>query len=53
MELILWRHADAGDPENDPEADFERRLWYVLFWRPWGKQEIDAVADADRIVLPE
>jgi hypothetical protein len=34
-------------------ADFERRLWYVLFWRPWGKQEIDAVADADRIVLPE
>jgi phosphohistidine phosphatase len=26
MELILWRHADAGDPENDPEADFERRL---------------------------
>ena len=34
-------------------ADFERRLWYVLFWKPWGKAEIDAAADADRIVLPE
>ena len=34
-------------------ADFERRLWYVLFWKPWGKQEIEAAADADRIILPE
>ena len=34
-------------------ADFDRKMWYVLFWRPWGKQEIDAAADADRIVLPE
>ena len=34
-------------------ADFERRLWYVLFWKPWGKQEIEAATDADRIVLPE
>lgn len=26
MELILWRHADAGDPDDDPAVDFERRL---------------------------
>lgn len=26
MELILWRHADAGDPDDDPTVDFERRL---------------------------
>ncbi len=34
-------------------ADFDKEIWYVLFWRPWGKQERDAVIDADRIVLPE
>lgn len=26
MELILWRHADAGESEDDPQIDFERRL---------------------------
>ncbi len=34
-------------------ADFDRKMWYVLFWKPWGKQEIDAAIDADKIVLPE
>jgi hypothetical protein len=34
-------------------ADFEKKLWFVTFWRPWGKQEKDAAIDADRIVLPE
>ena len=34
-------------------ADFQKQLWFVTFWRPWGKQEIEAAADADRIVLPE
>ncbi|MBM3406153.1 MAG: histidine phosphatase family protein [Betaproteobacteria bacterium] len=26
MELILWRHADAGDSVTDPQDDLERRL---------------------------
>jgi len=26
MELILWRHADAGDPLEDRESDLDRRL---------------------------
>jgi hypothetical protein len=34
-------------------ADFDKEIWYVLFWRPWGKQERDAVIDAEKIVLPE
>ena len=34
-------------------ADFQKQLWFVTFWKPWGKQEKDAVIDADRIVLPE
>ena len=34
-------------------ADFEKKVWFVTFWRPWGKQEIDAAIDADKIVLPE
>jgi hypothetical protein len=34
-------------------ADFEKKLWFVTFWRPWGKQERDAAAMADKIVLPE
>lgn len=33
-------------------ADFERRAWFVTFWRPWGQAESDAVAAADKIVLP-
>jgi hypothetical protein len=34
-------------------ADFEKRLWYVLFWKPWGAAEKDAAIDAEKIVLPE
>jgi hypothetical protein len=34
-------------------ADFERKVWFVTFWKPWGKQEIDAAIDAEKIVLPE
>jgi hypothetical protein len=34
-------------------ADFDKKVWFVTFWRPWGKQEIDAAIDADKIVLPE
>ena len=26
MDLILWRHAEAGDPLDDPQADLERPL---------------------------
>jgi phosphohistidine phosphatase len=26
VDLILWRHADAGDSLDDPKADLERRL---------------------------
>lgn len=33
-------------------ADFERKAWFVMFWRPWGKAESDAAAAADKIVLP-
>jgi hypothetical protein len=34
-------------------ADFDKKVWFVTFWRPWGKQEIDAAIDAEKIVLPE
>jgi len=34
-------------------ADFDRKMWFILFYKPWGKQEIDAAALADQIVLPE
>jgi hypothetical protein len=34
-------------------ADFDRKMWYVLFWKPWGKQERDAAEMADKIILPE
>lgn len=34
-------------------ADFDRKMWYVLFWKPWGKQERAAAIDAEKIVLPE
>lgn len=33
-------------------ADFERRAWFVTFWRPWGQAESDAAAAADKIVIP-
>ena len=26
MDLILWRHAEAGDHLDDPQADLERPL---------------------------
>ena len=34
-------------------ADFEKKLWFVTFWRPWGKAEADAASNADKILLPE
>jgi len=34
-------------------ADFQKRVWFVTFWRPWGAAETKAAIDADRIVLPE
>ncbi len=34
-------------------ADLQRQLWWITFWRPWGKQEKDAAIEADRIILPE
>jgi len=33
-------------------ADFERRAWFVTFWRPWGQAENDAASAADKIILP-
>lgn len=33
-------------------ADLEKKVWFVMFWRPWGKAEQDAVEVADKIVLP-
>ena len=32
-------------------ADFEKKLWFVTFWRPWGAAEKDAATT--EIVLPE
>jgi hypothetical protein len=34
-------------------ADFEKKVWFVTFWRPWGADETQAAIDADKIVLPE
>jgi len=34
-------------------ADFQRKVWFVTFWRPWGAAETKAAIDADKIVLPE
>jgi hypothetical protein len=34
-------------------ADVDRKMWFILFYKPWGKQEIDAATEADQIVLPE
>ena len=34
-------------------ADFEKKLWFVTFWRPWGAAETAAAIDADKIILPE
>jgi hypothetical protein len=34
-------------------ADFQKRVWFVTFWRPWGAAETQAAIDADKIILPE
>lgn len=34
-------------------ADFDRKMWFILFYKPWGKQELDGVIMEDQIVLPE
>jgi hypothetical protein len=34
-------------------ADFQKRVWFVTFWRPWGAAETKAAEDADKIILPE
>jgi hypothetical protein len=34
-------------------ADFQKQVWFVTFWRPWGEVEAKAAIDADKIVLPE
>jgi len=34
-------------------ADFQKQLWFVTFWRPWGEAESKAAANADKILLPE
>jgi len=33
-------------------ADFDKKLWFVMFWRPWGNAEREVVAAADKVVLP-
>jgi len=33
-------------------ADFDKKIWFVCFWRPWGDAENNAVAAADKVVLP-
>jgi len=47
MDLILWRHADAGEPIEDPLADLQRKLS--------GKGEKQAARMADWLnrFLPE
>jgi hypothetical protein len=34
-------------------ADFDKQVWFVTFWKPWGAAETQAAIDADKIVLPE
>ena len=34
-------------------ADFQKQVWFVTFWRPWGEVEAKAAIDADKIILPE
>jgi phosphohistidine phosphatase len=47
MDLILWRHADAGDNLPDPVADLERPL------RPKGERQARRVADWLNQFLPD
>jgi hypothetical protein len=34
-------------------ADFDKQVWFVTFWRPWGSAEKKAADDTSLIVLPE
>ncbi|HEX7637695.1 MAG TPA: histidine phosphatase family protein [Burkholderiaceae bacterium] len=47
MDLILWRHADAGDNLGDPVADLERPL------RPKGERQAQRVAAWLNQFLPD
>ncbi len=47
IDLILWRHADAGDSVSDAAVDFERRL------SERGRQQADRVARWLLARLPE
>lgn len=47
MDLILWRHADAGDALADPVADLERRL------SDRGRKQAERVARWLHARLPE
>jgi phosphohistidine phosphatase len=47
MDLILWRHAEAGDHLDDPAADLERPL------RPKGERQAQRVADWLNQFLPD
>jgi len=47
MDLIIWRHADAGDPVADPSADLDRRL------TDRGRKQADRVARWLLARLPE
>jgi len=47
MDLILWRHADAGDAVDDSAADLERRL------TDRGRKQADRVARWLLARLPE
>jgi hypothetical protein len=34
-------------------ADFDKQVWFVMFWRPWGAAEKGAAGTVEQIVLPE
>lgn len=47
MDLILWRHADAGDAVVDPVADLQRRLTHR------GRKQAERVAEWLEARLPD
>jgi phosphohistidine phosphatase len=47
MDLILWRHADAGEPVPDPADDLQRKL------TPKGEKQAARMADWLNRFLPE
>jgi phosphohistidine phosphatase len=47
MDLILWRHADAGEPVPDPAEDLQRKL------TPKGEKQAARMADWLNRFLPE